>query len=115
MEPSATNCPRYHHAVELVGARWSGAILRALLEGHHRYAEVKAFIPGVSDTMLAQRLRELECEELVERRVIPSAPVRVEYHLTAKGRALGPVVKAVEAWAHEWIPVDSNPSGAALS
>jgi DNA-binding HxlR family transcriptional regulator len=110
-----TNCPRYHHAVELIGARWSGAILRALLEGHHRYAEVKAFIPGVSDTMLAQRLRALEREKLIERRVVPSSPVRVEYHLTAKGKALSPVVRALETWAHKWIPADRNASGSPVS
>jgi len=96
-------CPRYHHAVELIGARWNGAIVYALLVDRHRYAEIKAMIPGLSDTMLAQRLRELEREGVLERRVIPSSPVRVEYHLTDKGRALAPVVSALRAWAHEWI------------
>jgi DNA-binding HxlR family transcriptional regulator len=115
VEPAETTCPRYHHAVELIGARWSGAILRALLEGHHRYAEVKAFIPGLSDTMLAQRLRELEREGVIERRVIPSTPVRVEYHLTPKGEALGPVVEALEAWAHRWVPAAGETSRRAVS
>jgi DNA-binding HxlR family transcriptional regulator len=104
MEPSEAICPRYHYAVELVGARWSGAIVRALLDGRHRYADVKAVIPGLSDTMLAQRLRELEREELVERHVVASSPVRVEYHLTEKGQALAPVIDALTAWAQAWIP-----------
>jgi DNA-binding HxlR family transcriptional regulator len=97
-------CPRYHYAVELIGARWSGAIVGALLDGRHRYADVKAVIPGLSDTMLAQRLRELEREELVERHVVASSPVRVEYHLTEKGQALAPVIDALKAWADAWIP-----------
>lgn len=97
-------CPRYHHAVELIGRRWSGAIIRALLDGRRRYADIKAFIPGLSDTMLAQRLRGLEAEGLIERRVEPTTPVRIEYHLTAKGQALAPVVQALTVWAHDWIP-----------
>lgn len=99
-------CPRFHRAVELVGARWNGAILGALLEERHRYADVKAAIPGISDTMLAARLRMLEAEQLIERRVLPDTPVHVEYHLTAKGRALAPVVDALMDWAHAWIPVE---------
>ena len=113
MEPVRTTCPRYHHAVELIGARWSGAIIRALLEGRHRYAEVKAYVPGLSDTMLAQRLRELEAEGLIERQVEPTTPVRVAYRLTAKGEALAPVVQALEAWAHDWITAEDCVSPAA--
>lgn len=96
-------CPRYHQAIELIGARWSGAILRALLEGRSRYVEIKVVIPGLSDTMLAQRLRELEHHDILERSVQSSSPVRVEYHLTDKGRALAPVVEAVAEWAERWI------------
>lgn len=97
-------CPRYRHAVELIGARWNGAILRALFDGSHRYAELKAAIPAVSDTMLAARLRMLEGEGVIERKVLPSTPVHVEYHLTAKGAALEPVVEALIAWSHDWVP-----------
>jgi DNA-binding HxlR family transcriptional regulator len=96
-------CARYHTAVELIGARWSGAIIRALFTGQHRYAEIKEAIDGLSDTMLAQRLRQLEAQEIVERRVIPSSPVQVEYHLTEKGRELEPVVDALITWSHKWI------------
>jgi DNA-binding HxlR family transcriptional regulator len=103
-------CPRYHYAVELVGARWSGAIVRALLDGCHRYADIKSVIPGLSDTMLAQRLRELEREELIERHVVASSPVRVEYHLTDKGQALAPVIDALKSWAHEWIAAPGEPA-----
>ncbi len=101
---SPSICPRFHRAVELIGARWSGAILSALLRGAARYADVKAAVPGLSDTMLAQRLRELEAAGLVARDVRATTPVRVEYRLTPKGAALAPVVGALETWAHDWLP-----------
>jgi DNA-binding HxlR family transcriptional regulator len=104
-------CPRYHQAVELIGARWNGAIVRALLDGHHRYSDIKAVIPSVGDTMLAQRLKSLEAEDVVERCVHPTAPVRIEYRLTPKGAALAPAVEALAAWAHEWLPIpDEEPA-----
>lgn len=97
-------CARYHAAIELIGTRWTGAVLRALFTGQHRYAAIRAAIPGVSDTMLAQRLREMQGQGLIERRVLPTTPVQVEYHLTEMGLALEPVLAAVIAWSHEWIP-----------
>lgn len=98
-------CTRYHSAIELIGTRWTGAILRALFTGHHRYAEIKAAIPGVSDTMLAARLRTLEAEGLVEREVVPTSAVQVRYELTEKGRDLAPVIEAMITWAHRWLPL----------
>jgi DNA-binding HxlR family transcriptional regulator len=97
-------CGRFHAAIELIGARWTGAILRAVFTGRHRYGQIKAAVPGLSDTMLADRLRSMEAAGLVERRVIPSSPVQVEYHLTEMGRDLEPVLQAVIAWSHRWIP-----------
>jgi DNA-binding HxlR family transcriptional regulator len=96
-------CPLYHHAVELVGRRWTGAILRAMLYGVTRFSDLTETIPGVSDRMLSERLKELEAEGLVIRLVIPETPVRVEYHLTEKGRGLESVVEAVSGWATEWL------------
>lgn len=101
-------CRRYHAAIELIGARWSGAIIRVLFTGQHRYGQIKAAVPGLSDTMLAERLRSLEADGLIERRVIPSSPVQVEYHLTDKGRDLEPVLEALISWAHEWIPLPDD-------
>jgi DNA-binding HxlR family transcriptional regulator len=98
-------CTRYHSAIELIGARWTGAIIRALFTDQRRYAQIKAAIPGLSDTMLAERLRTLEADGLIERRVIPSSPVQVEYHLTTKGLELEPVLDAVLSWSHKWIPL----------
>jgi DNA-binding HxlR family transcriptional regulator len=101
-------CIRFHTAIELIGARWSGAVLRALFTGSHRFADIKAAIPDVSDTMLTQRLRDLEHAGLVLRRVVPSSPVRVEYELTESGGELEPVFDAVIAWSHKWIPLPSD-------
>jgi DNA-binding HxlR family transcriptional regulator len=100
-------CSRFHRAVELIGGRWTGPILQAVLAGRHRYAEIRSSVPGLSDTMLAQRLRALEAEGVLERRVIPSSPVRVEYHPCEKGKALLPVLDSVAAWAEVWIEPDS--------
>jgi DNA-binding HxlR family transcriptional regulator len=99
----ASFCSRYHRAVEIVGRRWNGAILRAMLTGARRFGEIREAIPDLSNRMLSERLGELEEEGIVERKVVPEKPVRVEYRLTEKGRALGPVVEAISAWAEEWI------------
>lgn len=96
-------CPRYHRAVEIVGARWSGAILQVMLGGATRFGEIETAIPELTGRMLSQRLKEFEAEGILVRSVIPEKPVRVEYRLTAKGRALAPVVKALSVWAEKWV------------
>jgi DNA-binding HxlR family transcriptional regulator len=96
-------CPYYHRAVELIGRRWTGAILRAMLVGVNRFSDLTETIPGLSDRMLSDRLKELESEGLAVRLVIPVTPVRIEYHLTEKGRALRSVIDSVSAWAEEWL------------
>ena len=88
--------------MELIGRRWTGAILAALTDGPLRFAELAHSIPGLSDRLLSQRLKELEGEELVERSVHPGAPVRVEYTLTEKGAALGPTLSELRRWAQRW-------------
>ncbi len=101
-------CARFHHAVELIGSRWTGAIIRTLLQGKTRYALIKAAIPDLTDRMLSERLRSLETEGLVTRRVIPETPVRVEYELTEKGRSLEKALSEIGIWAERWIPGDST-------
>jgi len=101
-------CDRFHTAIELIGGRWTGSVLRALFTGSHRFADIKAAVPNLSDTMLSQRLRELEAAGIVERRVIASSPVRVEYQLTQMGRELEPVLDAVIVWSHRWIPLPAG-------
>jgi len=102
--------PYYHRAVELIGRRWTGAILRAMLFGVTRFSDLAETIPGLSDRTLSERLKELEAEGLVVRSVIPETPVRIEYHVTEKGRSLWSVVEAVAGWAEEWLA--GTPSGA---
>lgn len=99
----STFCPSYHRAVELIGRRWTGAILRALLSDVRRFNELASAVPGLSDRMLAERLRELESEGVVIRTVIPETPVRVEYSLTEKGLALESAVRALAGWAETWV------------
>ena len=99
-------CPLYQRTVELIGRRWSGAVLRAMLSGLTRFSELRSAIPDISDRMLSERLKELEEEGIVERRVFPETPVRIEYILTEKGRSLGSVVGAISAWAGEWLPAE---------
>ncbi len=97
-------CPRFHRAIEMIGRRWAGAIIRLLEGGRLRYAALKANIPQISDRMLSERLRELESEGIVHRIVTPDTPVRVEYELTRKGLDLHAALGAVARWAEEWIP-----------
>ena len=70
-------CVRFHKAVELIGGRWTGAVINLLLSGRMRFAELRAAIPDISDRMLSERLRELEAEGIVARMVVPETPVRV--------------------------------------
>lgn len=100
----AAFCPRFHRAVELIGKRWSGAIVRMLLDGPKRYGQIAETIPDLSDRMLAERLKELESEGIVVRRVVPETPVRVEYSLSEKGRDLQDAILALAGWAERWIP-----------
>lgn len=103
-------CAKFHRAVELIGSRWTGSVIQLLLHGRMRYAELRAAIPDISDRMLSERLRELETEGIVGRIVVPETPVRVEYELTEKGRALEHALAAVGKWAERWI-TDVRPAG----
>ena len=96
-------CGRFHQASELIGRRWNGAILYCMLRTRCRYGTLREAIPGITDRMLSQRLQELEREGILERLVIPDTPVRVEYALTKKGKALGKAIAAITDWAHTWI------------
>lgn len=95
-------CAVYQRTVELIGRRWTGAIIRALLSGVSRFSDLSGTVPGLSDRMLAERLKELEAAGIVQRTVIPDTPVRVEYTLTEKGRDLHTVIQAVARWAERW-------------
>ena len=98
-------CRRFQGAVELVGRRWSSGILLALAQGATRFSEVLHRVQGLSDRLLAQRLKELEAAELVTREVIPTVPVQVRYALTERGddlmRSLQPLAEWGQRWIHE--------------
>ncbi len=97
-------CPRYHRAIELIGRRWTGAIIRILLAGPRRFNEILTQIPGISDRLLTERLRELEASEIVLRDVETGSPVRVTYGLTEMGRALDVPLAEIGRWAERWLP-----------
>ncbi len=97
-------CPYYHQAVELIGRRWTGAILEILMQGGSlRFSVIAAAVPDLSDRMLSDRLKELESYALVERTVFPGPPVRVQYALTHKGQELGPALTELKRWARNWL------------
>lgn len=102
-QPALTEvCPHFHAAIELIGKRWSGAIIWTLSAGPLRYGELKRGIPGLSDRLLSQRLRELEEAGLMARTVEDGLPVKVIYELTDKGIALKPAILELRQWACQW-------------
>lgn len=101
-DSSGEVCPHFHAAIELIGKRWTGAIVWALTERPMRFGELIKVVPGLSDRLLSQRLRELEEEGLVEREVQAGTPVRVTYSLTELGRELGPSIRELRIWAQRW-------------
>ena len=96
-------CPLYHEAVELVGRRWTGAILRVLMDGPLRFSEVGQAVPELSDRLLSERMKELEARGIVERTVRPGPPTRVEYALSRMGRELEPALSELQRWAERWL------------
>src|SRR5436853_7494097 len=88
-------CARFHRASELMGRRWTGAIIFVLLRSSCRFATLREAIPDITDRMLTDRLQELEAEGIVVRTVVPETPVRVEYSLSKKGRALASAIDAI--------------------
>jgi DNA-binding HxlR family transcriptional regulator len=91
-------CRSFQGALELVGRRWTGAILLAGSRGARRFSEYRAVVSGVSDRLLSQRLRELEAEQLIERTVIPTTPVQIRYAPTARGAELMAVLQPLVDW-----------------
>src|SRR6201989_2998694 len=96
-------CPLYHEAVERVGRRWTGAILRVLMDGPLRFSEVVQAIPELSDRLLSERMKQLEARGLVTRTVISGPPLQVRYGLSEMGRELEPALVELEPWAQRWL------------
>lgn len=105
-DPSADACcPQYHEAIEFLGKRWTGAIVRVLMHRSPlRFTEIGQAVPQLSDRLLSERMKELEARGVVVRTELPGRPPRVEYALTAMGRELEPALGALESWAQRWLP-----------
>ncbi len=103
-------CPRFQYAIELIGRRWVGAILRVLVTGPARFNELMTAVPGLSDRLLTERLRELEKEGVVRRTVSADRPVKVTYELTDCGRSLDDVMRNLSDWAERWVAAADGPS-----
>ncbi|HSD49248.1 MAG TPA: helix-turn-helix domain-containing protein [Actinomycetota bacterium] len=101
-------CQHYRRAAEIVGRRWVPEIVRVLLDGCARYGQLRSAIPGISDHLLSDRLKSLEADGLVVRKVVPSTPIRVEYTLTEKGADLAGAIGALAAWAERWARADDR-------
>lgn len=108
-------CRKFHHASELIGRRWTGAIIYVLLRRRCRFATLREAIPDITDRMLSERLQELEQEGIVERTVIPETPVRVEYTLSIKGRGLATTIDAISTWAEKYVAIDEAAAAAAAA
>lgn len=95
-------CRVVSNVMEIVGRRWSSAILLALTRGAERFSEIEAVVIGLSSRMLSVRLRELEDAGLVERAVIPTTPVSVRYHLSPRGVDLMAALQPISGYAQRW-------------
>ena len=98
----------FQWAVELIGKRWSSAILLAVGQGSSRFSEIVARVEGLSDRMLAQRAKELESAGLLAREVIPSTPVQIRYTLTNRGDDLLAALQPVMDWEQRWRSVPAS-------
>ncbi|MBM7703653.1 DNA-binding HxlR family transcriptional regulator [Bacillus iocasae] len=88
---------------EIISRKWMCFIVHTLANGPKRFAEISAAIPNISNRVLTERIKELEDLEIINRNVIPHRPVRIEYSLTEKGKALSDVLNEVGKWAGKWM------------
>lgn len=104
--PEDCYCPHFHRAIELIGQRWTGAILQSMLAGVTRFTDIRDAVPGLSDRLLSERLKSLEEVGVVQR---CTATRDVQYYLTDVGKKIEPVFGAVEAWAYQLAAVAPLP------
>ena len=93
------SCPRLASAFELFGKRWNAVIIDVLLQRPARFGELARAVPGLSQRVLSERLRELSEAGLVERHVDTGSPITVTYSLTDRGLSLAPAMQAMREWA----------------
>lgn len=100
-------CPRFENAMQLLSKRWVGLILFDLLKGNKRFSEMEADLP-ISGRLLSDRLKVLEQKGIVERNIYSEFPVRIEYSLSEKGKALEPVIREIQHWAEDWVTLENT-------
>ncbi|MDQ0178031.1 winged helix-turn-helix transcriptional regulator [Bacillus chungangensis] len=100
-------CPRFEKAMSILSQRWTGLIIYQLLAGPQRFCTIETSIM-ISGRVLSERLKDLEHEGIVKREVFPETPVRIEYSLTEKGRALEPILKEIEKWSQTWLEIEGD-------
>ncbi|MED0661193.1 helix-turn-helix domain-containing protein [Heyndrickxia coagulans] len=101
IEYNKDECP-IESIMELIGGKWTFLILRDLFYGPMRYSELQKSCHGISPRTLSLRLKELESNGLIYRRVLSTIPPHVEYALTKKGETLKPVFDAMRDWGEQW-------------
>lgn len=97
----------FERTLHVLGDKWTIALLHHLVQGRNRFGALQRSMQGISPKTLSLRLRRLEAEGIVTRKIYPEVPLHIEYRLTARGRALHTVIEAMDDWGHE-------PPGAAL-
>ena len=95
-------CVKFESASKILSKRWIGLIIHQLLDGPKRFNELESDLK-ISGKVLSEKLKEMEKLKIVKRTVYPTTPVKIEYTLTDKGKALDPVIKAIEDWSQSWI------------
>lgn len=111
-----TNCP-VEAALDLIGGKWKSIILFRTIEGTRRFNELRRLLPGLTQRMLTNQLRELERDGLISRKVYAEVPPKVEYSITAFGKTLEPVLLALKQWADAQmvprmkVPMVNDPEG----
>jgi DNA-binding HxlR family transcriptional regulator len=95
-------CQHFQHAAEILGRRWNPQLIRVLLYGPARFGEIRERVPGISDNLLSERLKQLEADGIVTRTVHGGRPVVIEYGLTESGQGLGKAIDALSEWAERF-------------
>lgn len=98
--PDPVFCPYFQRTLELIGRRWTAAILRCLFAGDYRFSQILSSIPGLSARLLTERLNELAEADLV---ITPDGAPRGSYYLTERGEDLREFFAALEAWNDRWV------------
>lgn len=101
-EERGTVCEHFQRAAEILGRRWNPQVIRVLLFGPARFGEIRERVPGISDNLLSERLRQLEAEGILTRTVHGGRPVLIEYGLTEPGQGLGAAIDALAEWAERF-------------